>query len=176
MVHPYKGIFPRIADSVYVSPGVHIIGDVEVGEHSSLWFGTIVRGDVHYIRIGRETNLQDGTIVHVMKDQYPTLLGDYVSVGHGAVLHGCTIESHCLIGMRATILNDVRIGEYSIVGAGALVTEGTVIPPRSMVLGVPAKVRRELTPEEVESIDEYARRYHEYKETYLAMRREGANV
>lgn len=176
MVHPYKGVLPRIADSVYVSPGVHIIGDVEIGEHSSLWFGTIVRGDVHYIRIGRETNLQDGTIVHVMKDQYPTILGDYVSVGHGAVLHGCTIASHCLIGMRATILNDARIGEYSIIGAGALITEGTIIPPKSMVLGMPAKVRRELTPDEVESIDEYARRYHEYKETYLAMRREGANV
>jgi gamma-carbonic anhydrase len=102
-----------------------------------------------------------------MRDECPLILGDYVTIGHGVMLHGCTIESHCLIGMRATLLNNVKIGEYSIVGAGALLTEGTVIPPRSLVLGMPAKVKRALTDAEVTSIDEYAERYFEYKETYL---------
>src|SRR5439155_9857815 len=108
-----------------------------------------VRGDVPYVRIRQHTNLQDGTIGHAMRGECPLILKDYVSVGHGAMLHGCVIESHCLIGMRATILNNVTVGEGSIVGAGALITEGTVIPPRSLVFGMPAKVRRELSDEEV---------------------------
>jgi carbonic anhydrase/acetyltransferase-like protein (isoleucine patch superfamily) len=108
-----------------------------------------------------------------MKNECPLILRDYVTIGHGVMLHGCTVESHCLIGMRATLLNNVVVGEHSIVGAGALLTEGTKIPPRSLVLGMPAKVKRALTDEEVASIDEYASRYYEYKETYLAMR-EGA--
>ena len=105
-----------------------------------------------------------------MRNECPLILNDYVTVGHGAMLHGCTVESHCLIGMRATLLNNVIVGEYSIVGAGALITEGMRIPPRSLVLGLPAKIKRSLTNEEVASIDEYARRYYEYKETYLAMK------
>jgi carbonic anhydrase/acetyltransferase-like protein (isoleucine patch superfamily) len=131
----------------------------------------VIRGDVDIVRIGRHTNIQDGSIGHVMRNQYPLILHDYVTVGHGVMMHGCTIQSHCLIGMRATLLNDVVIGEYSIVGAGALVTEGTKIPPRSLVLGLPARVARKLTDEEAAGIDEYARRYYEYKETYLAMER-----
>jgi carbonic anhydrase/acetyltransferase-like protein (isoleucine patch superfamily) len=170
MLLPYLGKWPKLGERVFVAEGAKIIGDVEIGDHSSVWFNSVVRGDVDYIRIGKHTNIQDGSILHVMKDQYPLILHDYVTIGHGVMLHGCTIESHCLIGMRATILNNAKIGAHSIVGAGALVTEGTVIPERSLVLGMPAKVKRPLTDEEVAGIDEYARRYYSYKETYLEMK------
>jgi carbonic anhydrase/acetyltransferase-like protein (isoleucine patch superfamily) len=130
----------------------------------------VIRGDVDIVRIGHHTNIQDASIGHVMRNECPLILRDYVTVGHGVMLHGCTVESHCLIGMRATLLNNVVVGEHSIVGAGAVITEGKKIPPRSLVLGVPAKVKRSLSEEEVASIDEYARRYYEYKETYLAMK------
>jgi len=171
MLHEYKGMRPKVGERVYIAEGAQIIGDVEIGADSSVWYNAVIRGDVHYIRIGTHTNIQDGSICHVMKDQYPLVLGDYVTIGHGAMLHGCRIESHCLIGMRATILNNAKIGAHSIIGAGAVVTEGTVIPSRSLVLGLPARVKRELTDEEVEGIDEYAKRYYEYKETYLGMKR-----
>ena len=114
----------------------------------SIWYNCVVRGDVDIVRIGQHTNIQDGSIGHVMKNECPLILRDYVTIGHGVMLHGCTIESHCLIGMRATLLNNVVIGEYSIVGAGAFVTEGTKIPPRSLVYGLPAEVKRPLTDEE----------------------------
>ena len=169
MLHHYKGKWPKLGERVYIAEGAQIIGDVEIGDHSSIWYNTVIRGDVYYVRIGHHTNIQDGSIGHVQKDQCALILKDYVTVGHGVMMHGCTIESHCLIGMRATILNDVVIGEYSIVGAGALVTERTIIPPRSLVLGFPAKVKRSLTDEEVARIDQYAQRYYEYKETYLTM-------
>src|SRR5262249_17905336 len=123
--------------------------------------------DVDIIRVGKHTNIQDGSILHGMKDQYPVMVGDYVTIGHGAMLHGCTVDSHCLIGMRVTILNNAKIGSQCVIGAGALVTEGTVIPARSLAMGMPAKVKRELTDEEVAGSDEYARRYYSYKETYL---------
>jgi carbonic anhydrase/acetyltransferase-like protein (isoleucine patch superfamily) len=165
----YKGKLPKLGERVFIAAGARIIGDVEIGDHSSVWFNSVVRGDVHYIRIGSHTNIQDGSILHVMKDQYPLVLHDYVTVGHGVMLHGCEVAAHCLIGMRATILNNAKVGEHCIVGAGALITEGTVIPPRSLVLGMPAKVKRELTDQEVAHIDEYARRYYQYKETYLDM-------
>ena len=167
MLHEYKGKRPKLGERVYVADGAQIVGDVEIGDHSSVWYNCVIRGDVHYVRIGKYTNIQDGSIGHTMRDACPLILKDHVTVGHGAVLHGCTIESHCLIGMRVTILNDAVVGEHSIVGAGALITERTVIPPRSLVLGMPAKVTRELTDEEAAGIDEYAKRYYEYKETYL---------
>jgi len=170
MLHEYKGIWPKLGARVYVAEGAQIVGDVEIGDHSSVWYNCVIRGDVHYVRIGQPTNIQDGSIGHVMRGTSPLILKDYVTVGHGVTMHGCTIESHCLIGMRAILLNDVVVGEYSIIGAGALITERTVIPPRSLVLGLPARVERPLTEEEVASIDEYARRYYEYKETYLAMK------
>jgi carbonic anhydrase/acetyltransferase-like protein (isoleucine patch superfamily) len=169
MLLEYKGKWPKLGERVFIAEGAMIIGDVEIGDHSSVWFNSVVRGDVDIIRIGAHSNIQDGSILHVMKNQYPLILHDYVTVGHGVMLHGCEIESHCLIGMRATILNNARVGAHTIVGAGALITEGTVIPPRSLVLGMPAKVKRELTDAEVENIDEYARRYYQYKETYLGM-------
>jgi len=169
MLLEYKGKRPKLGERVFVAEGAVIVGDVVIGDHSSVWFNSVVRGDVDIIRIGVHTNIQDGSILHVMKDQYPLILHDYVTVGHGVMLHGCEIESHCLIGMRATILNNAKVGDHSIIGAGALITEGTVIPPRSLVLGLPAKVKRPLTDAEVENIDEYARRYYQYKETYLSM-------
>ena len=171
MLLDYKGKLPKLGERVFIADGAMIVGDVEIGDHSSVWFNAVIRGDVNYIRIGKHTNIQDGSILHVMKDQYPLVLHDYVTVGHGAMLHGCEIESHCLIGMRATILNNAKIGAHTIVAAGAVVTEGKVVPERSLVMGVPAKVKRPLTDEEVAHIDEYARRYYTYKETYLEMRR-----
>jgi len=170
VLHEYKGKWPKLGERAYVAEGAQIIGDVEIGDHSSVWYNCVIRGDVDIIRIGRHTNIQDGSIGHVMRNECPLILHDYVTVGHGVMLHGCTIESHCLIGMRATLLNNVVVGEYSIVGAGALITEGIQIPPRSLVLGLPAKVTRQLTDEEAAGIDEYARRYYDYKETYLTMK------
>jgi carbonic anhydrase/acetyltransferase-like protein (isoleucine patch superfamily) len=171
MLLDYKGKVPKLGERVFIAEGAKIIGDVEIGDHSSVWFNTVIRGDVHYIRIGKHTNIQDLSILHVMKDQYPLILHDYVTVGHGAMLHGCDIASHCLIGMRATILNNAKIGQYCIVAAGAVVTERSVMPDRSLIMGIPAKVKRALTDDEVAHIDEYARRYYQYKETYLEMGR-----
>lgn len=155
-----------IAGSAYVDCASVIIGDVMIGEDSSVWPLCVVRGDVNYIRIGARTNIQDGSILHVMKDEYPLILGDDITVGHSVTLHGCTIESRCLIGMRATILNGVVVGEGSIVAAGTLLTERTIIPPRSLVVGSPGKIKRTLTAIDQATIDRYAQRYVEYKETY----------
>ncbi len=167
MLHEYGGVRPRLGEGVFIAPGAHVIGDVEIGDHSSIWFNTVVRGDVDSIRIGRRTNIQDGSICHVMMNECPLVVGDSVTAGHGVILHGCTVESHCLIGMGATIMNNVRVGEGSIVAAGALLTENTHIDPRSLVMGAPARVEREVTDEEVADIDEYARRYCAYKDSYL---------
>lgn len=171
MLLDYKGKLPKLGERVFIAEGAKIIGDVEIGDHSSVWFNTVIRGDVHHIRIGKHTNIQDLSILHVMKDQYPLILHDYVTIGHGVMLHGCEIASRCLIGMRATILNNAKIGAHSIVAAGAVVTEGAVMPERSLIMGMPAKVKRPLTDDEVAQIEEYARRYYQYKETYLAMQR-----
>ena len=165
-IRPYKGKHPQIAASAYIDPASVIIGDVVIGEDSSIWPLCVVRGDVNYIRIGARTNIQDGSILHVMKDEYPLILGDDITVGHSVTLHGCTIESRCLIGMRATILNGVVVGEGSIVAAGALLTERTTIPPRSLVMGSPGKVKRTLTAIDQATIDMYAKRYVEYKNIY----------
>ncbi|MFN8007490.1 MAG: gamma carbonic anhydrase family protein [Terriglobia bacterium] len=167
MIRGYLGKYPRIGDGVLIEESAQVIGDVEIGDHSSVWFNVVIRGDVHYIRIGQCTNIQDGSILHVTRDRYATLLGDYVTIAHGVILHGCTIESHSLIGMGAIVMDKVVIGTGSIVGAGALVTMGLQVPPRSLVLGSPAKVVRELTDDEVQSIDRYAHNYLAYKENYL---------
>ncbi len=158
---------PRIHPTAYIDDSAQVIGDVEVGEQSSIWMTVVIRGDVHSIRIGRRSNVQDGTIVHVMKDTHATTIGDDVTVGHAAVIHGCTIEDRCLIGMRAIILNGARIGTESIVAAGALVTEGMQVPPRSLVMGSPAKVKRALTDAEVDEIQMYADRYVAYRLDYM---------
>jgi len=167
MLHEYKGKRPKIGERVFVAEGAQIIGDVEIGEECSIWFNAVIRGDSDIVRIGKYTNFQDGCVGHTMRNECPLILGDYVTIGHGAVLHGCTVESHSLIGMHATLLNNVKVGTQSIIAAGAVVTERMVIPPRSLVMGMPAKVKRELTEAEIASIDAYARRYWEYKEAYL---------
>jgi gamma-carbonic anhydrase len=165
-IRAYRDKRPQIAASAYVDPASVIIGDVIIGEDASIWPLCVVRGDVNHIRIGARTNIQDGSILHVMKDEYALILGDDITVGHSVTLHGCTIESRCLIGMRATILNGVVVGEGSIVAAGTLLTEREVIPPRSLVVGSPGKVKRTLTAIDQATIDRYAQRYVEYKNIY----------
>jgi len=167
MIRPYRGITPKIAASAYIDPSAQIIGDVAIGERSSVWCHTTVRGDVHYIRLGDETNVQDNCCLHVMTGQYPCILGNRVTVGHSVTLHGCVIEDDCLIGIGALLLNGVVVGAGSIVAAGALVVERTVIPPGSVVMGAPAKVKRAATPEDHEMIRHHARNYVEYRRIYL---------
>ena len=163
MLRRFRTIHPTVHESAFVDESAQVIGDVHIGAESSVWMNVVVRGDVHYIRIGARTNLQDGTIVHVMRETHPTMIGDAVTIGHGAVVHCCTIEDRCLIGMGAILLNGCRVGSGSIVAAGALVTEGTVIPPGSLVMGSPATVRRALTSEEDASIKGYADNYVRYR-------------
>jgi len=168
VLRPYKGIWPKLGERVYVDVSAQVIGDVELGDHASVWMNAVIRGDVHSIRIGPYSNIQDNCVVHVFKEKHPTVVADHVTVGHSVTLHGCRIDPYCLIGMGATVLNDAHVGERSIVAAGTLVPEGMEIPPGSLVMGLPAKVRRPLTDEERASIDTYANNYFEYKESYLA--------
>ena len=168
MIRSYRGRTPKIPATAYVDPQAVVIGDVTLGEHSSVWPCVVIRGDVHYIRIGARTNIQDGSVLHVMRDTHPLVLGDDVTIGHGAVLHGCTIESRCLVGMGSIVLNGAKIGAGSIIAAGTLVPEGAEVPPGSLFMGHPGKFRRALTAEDQASIDRYAQRYVEYKETYKA--------
>jgi carbonic anhydrase/acetyltransferase-like protein (isoleucine patch superfamily) len=165
-IRPYRGKRPQIAASAYIDPAAVIIGDVVIGEDSSVWPCTVIRGDVHHIRIGARTNIQDGCVLHVMRDEYPLVLGDDVTIGHSVTLHGCTIESRCLVGMGAVILNGVHIGAGSIVAAGTLLLEGAKIPAGSLVVGHPGKVKRALNGVDQASIDAYAQRYVEYKNIY----------
>jgi carbonic anhydrase/acetyltransferase-like protein (isoleucine patch superfamily) len=166
MIRPYRSILPRVDPSAFVDPSAQVIGDVEIGPESSAWMNVVIRGDVNWIRIGRRTNIQDGSIVHVMRDAYPTTIGDEVTVGHGVILHGCTVHDRCLIGMGAMLLNGVEVGEECIVAAGTLLPEGTKVPPRSLVVGHPGKVRRALSAEDVASIADYAGRYVGYARHY----------
>ena len=165
-IRAYKGKWPQIAASAYIDASAVVIGDVTIGEESSVWPMTVVRGDVHFIRIGARTNIQDGSVLHVMRDQYPLVLGDDVTVGHSVTLHGCTVEGRALIGMRATILNGAVIGANCIIAAGTLITERTVIPAGSLVMGSPGKVKRELKENELASIEDYAKSYAGYREIY----------
>ena len=167
MIRDFKGTSPDIAGDAYIDPSAQIIGDVVIGAESSVWMNVVVRGDVNHIRVGRRTNLQDGTIVHVMRDpSHPTIVGDEVTVGHGAILHGCTIEDRCLIGMGAILLNGSHVGEGSIVAAGTLLPEGAVVPPRSLVMGSPGTVRRSVTDEEYAFITGSADNYVRYRLDY----------
>ncbi|MEK6714378.1 MAG: gamma carbonic anhydrase family protein, partial [Nitrospirota bacterium] len=144
----YKGIYPKLHQTVFIVESAIIIGDVEIGEYSSVWFNAVIRGDVNYIRIGYRTNIQDLCMLHVTKDTHPLILGNEITVGHSVTLHGCTIKDRCLIGMGATILDGAVVGEDCIIGAGALVTEGSVIPPGTLAIGFPAKPKRDLTDAE----------------------------
>jgi carbonic anhydrase/acetyltransferase-like protein (isoleucine patch superfamily) len=167
MIRPYRGTAPRVHDSVFVDQSAQVIGDVVIGQDSSVWMNAVVRGDVHWIRIGRRSNIQDNVVVHVMNDTHPTTIGDDVTIGHAAVVHGCTIGHRVLIGMGAILLNGAVIGEDSIVAAGTLVTERTIIPPRSLVMGSPGKVKRPLSDDEVTSILQYSDRYVNYRLDYM---------
>jgi carbonic anhydrase/acetyltransferase-like protein (isoleucine patch superfamily) len=167
MIRDYSGRKPRIAGSAFIAESADVIGDVEIGSNASVWYQTVLRGDIEPIRVGANSNIQDGSVLHTIMGS-PVVVGDGVTVGHRAVLHGCTVESHCLIGMGAILLNNVRVGEGSIVAAGALVLENTKIPPRSLYLGVPARFQRQLTEADQRFIDAHAQHYLQYKENYLA--------
>lgn len=167
MIYAYKKIHPNIATSVFVAPNAVIIGDVEIGEDSSVWFDVVIRGDVNSIRIGSRTNIQDGAILHVTYKKADLKIGHHVTSGHGTIVHGCEIEDFCLIGMGACILDGARIGKNSLVAAGSLVLENDRIAERSLVAGVPAIVKRSLTPAEIEEIERSAERYVVYKKHYL---------
>ena len=163
MLRPYKSVFPTVDPTAFVDASAQVIGDVHVGAESSIWMNVVVRGDIHFIRIGTRCNIQDLTLVHVVRGTHPTVIGNDVTIGHSAVIHGCTIEDRCLIGMGAILLSGCRIGTGSIVAAGALVPEGMIVPPGSMVMGMPAKVKRPLTAEEDASIVRYADNYVRYR-------------
>jgi carbonic anhydrase/acetyltransferase-like protein (isoleucine patch superfamily) len=162
----YGGKKPQLGERVYLAPTASVIGDVVLADDVSIWFNSVVRGDCHFIRIGARTNIQDGSVLHVMRDEYPLILGDNVTIGHGVTLHGCNIESRSLVGMGSIILNGVTIGVGSIVAAGTLLLERTAIPPGSLVVGHPGKIKRALTPIDQAAIDAYAQRYVEYKNIY----------
>ena len=166
MIRPFRGKHPQVHPTAYVAESAEVIGDVEIGEESSVWFHAVVRGDVFHIRIGNRTNIQDGTVVHVSNGTHATILEDEVTVGHNVTLHGCHIERGCLVGMGSIVMDAVRVGAQSIVAAGALVSPGTIVPPRSLVIGVPAKVKRQLTDEEVAGLDTYWQNYIEYTRQY----------
>ena len=176
MISKFKDYEPKIGKDTYIAPSAEVIGRCEIGKDSSIWNGTVVRGDVHKIKIGDRTSIQDLSVVHVtqymkedMSDGFPTNIGNDVTVGHKVMLHGCTIGNACLIGMSATLLDGCEIGSESIVGAGSLVTKNKKFPPRSLILGIPAKFIRKLSDEEVENIYQSARNYANYKNEYLEM-------
>ncbi|WP_372998425.1 gamma carbonic anhydrase family protein [Sulfurimonas sp.] len=173
MTYPFKGVEPTLGENTWIAPSADVVGDVTCGSDCSIWFGSVVRGDVHYIKIGDRVSIQDLSMVHVThykkadkSDGNPTIIGDDVTIGHRVMLHGCTIEDACLIGMSATILDGAVIGKESIVGASALVTKNKVFPPRSLIMGSPAKVVRELNDAEVKELYASASRYVEFKNEY----------
>lgn len=162
----FKGISPRIHPSVFLCDGVKIIGDVELGKDCSVWFNTVIRGDVHYIKIGEGVNIQDLTMLHVTNDKFPLNIGNYVSIGHSVSIHGSTIHDYSLIGVGATVLDGSVINSNSLVAAGALVREGFIVPSGVLVAGVPAKILRDLTEDEIIKIKETATNYIKYADEY----------
>ncbi len=167
MIKPYRGVLPTIASSAFIEDTAVIVGDVAIHPESSVWFNTVIRGDVHYIRIGHRTNIQDLSLLHVTHDLYPLVIGDDVTVGHHVVLHGCTIHDRVLIGMGSILMDGATIEEDCIIGAGALITEGMVIPSHSLALGSPARVKRPLSEKELAWIKESAHNYVRYARQYV---------
>lgn len=166
MIKPFNEVEPKIHSSAYIADSSIVIGDVEIGEDASVWFGSVIRGDVNFIRIGARTNIQDMTMIHVSSKTHSTVLEDEITVGHNVTLHGCHVESGCLIGIGAILLDGVRIGRNSLVAAGSLLTPGTRIPPNSLVMGSPAKVKRELNDDELAYLQKSWRNYVELKKHY----------
>lgn len=173
MIRSYKGITPQFPTTAYIDDSAQLIGDVIIGEHSSIWVNAVLRGDVHQIRVGHYSNIQDNSVLHGMKELYGVHVGDYVTVGHGAILHGCTIEARCLIGMGCIILNGAVIGSGSIIAAGTLIPEKTVVEPNSLWMGSPGKFRRQLDETDQATILRYAENYLGYQKSYL-MERQGS--
>jgi gamma-carbonic anhydrase len=167
MLRSFKGVSPRVHPTAYVDASAQVIGDVHIGAESSVWMNAVVRGDVHRIRIGDRSNVQDGTVVHVMNRTHPTTIGNDVTIGHAAIVHGCTLGDRVLIGMGAILLNGATVSSDSIVAAGSLLTEESRFPPRALVMGSPAKLKRQLTEAEVASILEFSERYVGYRLEYM---------
>ncbi len=164
---PYNNKFPRLEEDVYVAPGAWIIGDVVIGSRSSVWFNTVIRGDEHYIRIGSETNIQDNCSLHVTEGRYPLEIGNRVTVGHRAIVHGSVVEDECMIGMGSIVMDGCRIGRGSLIAAGSVVTMGTVIPPHSLVVGTPGTVKKEITDKERRRMQESIAHYLQLGQDYL---------
>jgi carbonic anhydrase/acetyltransferase-like protein (isoleucine patch superfamily) len=173
VIRTFKDRTPAVDPSAYIDESAQVIGDVVIGAESSVWMNVVIRGDVNRIRIGARSNIQDLTMVHVMRDTHPTTIGDEVTVGHSAVIHGCTIEDRVLVGMAAVLLNGVRVGHDSIVAAGSLLPEGMEVPPRSLVMGRPARVKRTLSDEEVATVSPSAGRVGDAPARTIAVRRSG---
>jgi carbonic anhydrase/acetyltransferase-like protein (isoleucine patch superfamily) len=171
IVRSYDGKEPRFGSRVFVAENAAVIGDVEMGDDASVWFSTTIRGDINAIRIGPRTNVQDNCTIHVTHHDWPTIVGANVTIGHGAIVHGCTVGDGALIGMGSRVLDGVVVGESALVGAGALVPEGMEVPARMLVVGVPARVKRPLTPEELARLESSWKHYVEYKEKYLGASR-----
>jgi gamma-carbonic anhydrase len=163
----YDGHSPRIGERVFVAENATLIGDVILGDDCSVWYGTVLRGDVHSIRIGARTNIQDNCVLHVTNGTHPIQIDAEVTIGHGVIAHGCTIARGALIGMGSRVLDGAKVGELALIGAGALVSEGMEIPPRTLAVGVPAKVKRDLRMDEIARLEQSWRNYIEYKEKYL---------
>lgn len=168
MIRRYQGHVPKIPGSCYVDESAQVIGDVALGEHSSVWMNAVLRGDVHSIRVGANSNVQDCAVLHGQRHLYSVTVGDWVTIGHNATVHGCIVEDAVLVGMGVVILNDCRIGEGSILAAGTVLPEHTVVPPRTLWAGVPGKQRRTLEDKDRELILQYAKNYLDYVEIYLA--------
>lgn len=166
MLITYRGIKPKVHESVFIADGAKIIGDVEIGSGSSVWYNTVIRGDVNTIRIGERTNIQDNSVLHVTHKKYPLVIGSNVTIGHGAVVHACTVKDFCLIGMGAIVMDHATVGPYAFVAAGSVVLEQFEVPEGTLVAGVPARVRRKLTEEEKRMLEQSAQNYVEYVKTY----------
>jgi carbonic anhydrase/acetyltransferase-like protein (isoleucine patch superfamily) len=167
LLRPYDGKSPRLGARVFVAENATLIGDVDLGDDASIWYGAVLRGDVHSIRIGARTNIQDNCVLHVTNGTHPIDIAEEVTIGHGVIAHGCKIDRGALIGMGSRVLDGAHVGELALIGAGALVGEGMEIPPRTLAVGVPAKVKRDLTIDEVVRLEQSWRHYIEYKEKYL---------
>jgi carbonic anhydrase/acetyltransferase-like protein (isoleucine patch superfamily) len=170
IIRPYDGKEPRLGERVFIAETATLIGDVIVGDDASIWYGTVLRADVHSIVVGARANIQDNCTIHVTTNSHPTVIGDEVTIGHGAIVHGCIVGRGALIGMGSRVLDGATIGDGALVGAGALVPEGMNVPPRSLVIGVPARVKRDLTAEEIARLEASWKHYVEYKDKYIRER------